>query len=270
MNIERFKDIINYSDKNRQSMELKVVDFYREIGMDANGTIRNMLQLVRPIFSDKGYIIVELPFKDPEIGALCYKGDSIGYVFLNTSLPRVNVNFALCHEVYHVFYQESGLEHKIELYINEQYYEHEEELAANLFAGMVLMPEQNFKFMFDKFLREQKISDTTVSVLAKLMNYFEVPYMAVLIRCYELRLLEAGDTLKELLNLTKENLKEEFLKLWLEEEILEPSKKDDFSKFELFVKMLGETYVEEEYISKRAVDKALKNMNRLYQQIKGE
>ena len=141
--------------------------------MDKNGTIRNLLQLVRPIFSDKCYIIVELPFKDLEIGALCYKGDSIGYVFLNTLLPRVNVNFALCHEIYHVFYQESSMEHKIELYLNEQYYQHEEEFAANLFAGMVLMPENSFKYMFEKFIREQKSTDTMTSVLAKLMNYFE-------------------------------------------------------------------------------------------------
>jgi len=270
MNIERFKDIINYSDKNRQSMEQKVAAFYKEIGMDINETIRNLLQIVRPIFSDRDYIIVEMPFKDREIGALCYRGDSIGYIFLNTSLPRVNVNFALCHEVYHVFYQKSGLEHKIDLYLNEQYYEHEEELAANLFAGMVLMPEYNFKYMFDKFVREEKSSDNRISVLAKLMNYFEVPYMAVLIRCYELGLLESGNTLKELLNLTKENLKEVFSKLWLEEEILIPSKKDDFTKFELFVQLIGTKYVEEEYLSKRALDKALKNMNLLYQKIKEE
>lgn len=155
-------------------MEEKIFDFYRDVGMDMNNTICNFLQLVRPLFLANNYLILEIPFKDQEIGALCYKGDLMGYTFLNTSLPKVNVNFALCHEVYHVFCQESGFEHKVELYMNEQYYEHEEELAANLFTDMVLMPEHNFKFMFKKFENEEKVDDSIITVLAKLMNYFEV------------------------------------------------------------------------------------------------
>lgn len=270
MKIDRFRDIIDYSNKNRKYMEIKVADFYRDIGMDLNHTVRNLLQLVRTLFTVNNYIVIEIPFKDQEIGALCYRGDSVGYTFLNTSLPKVNVNFALCHEIYNVFYQDAEFEHKLELYMNEQYYEHEEELAANLFAGMVLMPEYNFKHMFSKFEKESKREDTTISVLAKLMNYYEVPYMAVLIRCYELNLLEAGETLKTLLDTDKEAIKKEFSRLWLEEDILYATKKDDFRKFEEYVRNTGAEYLKNEYISERTYRKALDNINTLYQQIKGE
>lgn len=270
MRIECFRDIIEYSNKNRKYMEEKVFDFYKDVGMDMNNTIRNFLQLVRTLFLANNYLVLEIPFKDQEIGALCYKGDSMGYTFLNTSLPKVNVNFALCHEVYHVFYQESGFEHKVELYMNEQYYEHEEELAANLFAGMVLMPEHNFKYMFNKFENEAKEDDSIISVLAKLMNYFEVPYTAVLIRCYELKLLEAGDLLKDLLSVEKELIKKEFSRLWLEEDILQATKKDDFEKFAAVIQTRGAEYLESGYINERTYRKALSNINSLYQQIKGE
>lgn len=270
MRIERFRDIIEYSNKNRSYMKEKVLDFYRDIGMDMNNTIRNFLQLVRPLFLENNYLVIEIPFKDQEIGALCYKGDSMGYTFLNTSLSKVNVNFALCHEVYHVFYQESGFQHKVELYMNEQYYEHEEELAANLFASMVLMPEQNFKYMFTKFENETKADDSIITVLAKLMNYFEVPYMATLIRCYELELLEAGELLKDLLKVNKEIIKKEFSRLWLEEDILQATKKDDFEKFVAVIQYRGVNYLEKGYINERTYRKALSNINSLYRQIKGE
>ena len=270
MRIERFRGIIEYSHKNKANMERKVYYFYRDIGMDMDHTIRNFLQLVRPLFFANNYLVVEMPFKDKEIGALCYKSDFMGYTFLNTSLPKVNMNFALCHEIYHAFYQKSSFEHQVELYMNEQYYGHEEELAANLFAGMVLMPEHHFKYMFQKFRKELGTEDEIIAVLAKLMSYFEVPYMAALIRCYELKLLESGDLLKELLYVDKDRIKKEFSELWLQEDILQATKKDDFEKFVAHIQYKGLKYLENGYINERTLRKALSNMNTLYRKIKGD
>ena len=267
MHIERFKDIIRHSYEQRKQMAAYVAAFYKDIHMDMNETIRNVYQVARPLFEANNYWVVEMPFKDKEIGALCYKGDSIGYLFLNSSLPKVNMNFALCHEIYHVFYQESALEHKVELYMNEQYYEHEEELAANLFAGMVLMPEHSFRYMFNRFFYESK-EGTTIDILLKLMNYFEAPYMAVLIRCYELELLKAGDLLKELLDVDKEFVKDEFAKLWLEEDLLQPTKKDTFQQFLRILYYYGELYLKKDYINERTYKKAIKNVVELYKQLK--
>lgn len=270
MKIERFKEIIRYSNENRKYMEEKVFRFYRDIGMDMDHAMRNFLQMVRPLFLANNYLIIEMPLKDREIGALCYKGDSLGYTFLNTSLPKVNVNFALCHEVYHVFYQEEEFEHKVELYLNEQYYEHEAELAANLFAGMVLMPEYGFEFMFNKFKSYLKGKDSLLTVLVQLMNYFEVPYMAVLIRCYELNLLEDGALLKELLAVDREQIRGEFSRLWLDEELLQATGKDDFERLLSVIRNRGERYLEGGYINQKTYEKALKNIKMLYEQIRGE
>ena len=267
MDIIRLKKIVEYSECNRERIYAKVQDFYKRIGMDGAKELHNIVQLVRPMFQKEGYIFVELPFKDEEIGAVCYKGEGFGYAFLNTSLPEVNVNFALCHEIYHLLYQEGGFKKIVELYMNEHYHEQEEELAANLFAGMLLMPEDSFRFMFNKFTREVEDS---LSVLVLLMSYFEVPYMAALVRCYELKLLESGETLAKLMNANREDIRNEFTKMWLDERILTATKKDDYKKLELYVSYLGYIYLRDGYINKRTLEKALKNMRSIYMTIKGE
>lgn len=270
MNINRFKDIIEYSDAHSKEMEVKVRDLYSYLGMDNDKEVLNLMQLVRPLFKDKGYLLIEMPFSDKEIGALCYKGDSLGYSFLNTSLPKVNVNFALCHEIYHLFYQETQFRTKIELYINEYYYQHKEEFSANLFAALLLMPDQSYRLMYRKFQSESRDGDKDYTILVKLMNYFQVPYMASLIRCYQLRLLESGSMLETLIKADSKMIREEFTRLWLDESILDATKKDDYKRLEAMVMAAGERYMEEEYLNDRTLKKVIKNMRHLYIKIKGD
>lgn len=270
MEMTRLKKIIEYSESHGSDIEAKVREFYLRIGMENAATFCNAIQIIRPLFLEQNFVIVELPFSDKEIGALCYKGDAMGYTFLNTSLPKANVNFALCHEIYHLFYHRIGSGKKIELYLNEHYYEHEEEFAANLFAGMLLMPEQSYRFMYQKFCSEATQRDNQLSILVKLMSYFKVPYMAALIRCYELKLMDSGRTLEKMLHISREEVRQEFSRLWLDEDILQPTKKDDFNKFEMLVKYVGEEYCEGGYLKKNEVEKALRNMKALYKKIREE
>ncbi len=269
MNINRFKQIIEYSAVNRQDMLSRVKDYYMRIGMDSDRELLNLMQVARPLLEKNGYIIIELPFADKEIGALCYKGDSVKYMFLNTTLPKVNVNFALCHEIYHVFYQKTDFKKKVEL-LNEHYYEDEEEFAANLFAGMLLMPENSYKLMFNKFKKEEKENVNNRSVLVRLMSYFEVPYMAALIRAYELNLLDSGKVLEELIMVDSDTIADDFYRLWLDDTILKSTKKDDYQKFEEYVIGIGKQYMKEEYLNERTIEQVLRNMRTLYNKIKGE
>ena len=173
--------------------------FYSQMNMDYERELPDLMLMVRPLLNKKNYLVIEMPFKDKEIGALCYKSDFFGYTFLNSALPKVNVNFALGHEIYHIFYQQESFKKKIELYMNEHYFRYDEELSANLFAGILLMPDPSFQLVFRKFQNEKDGRDTEVTLIAKLMSVFEVPYMAVVIRCYELGLLPDGDLLEQLL-----------------------------------------------------------------------
>lgn len=269
MDITRFKQIINYSSKNRDHIEAKVRDFYLYSKMNIDTELLNLMQIVRPLFRQKGYLIIEIPFADKEIGGLCYRGDVLGYTVLNSSLPKVNVRFALAHEIYHIFYQEKKYDVRVDL-LNEHYYEYEEEFAANLFAGMLLMPEKSFKYMYQKFKDEPQEENDKISIIAKLMNYFQVPYMATLIRCYELELLEDGEILKKLIQVDNNEIRNCFAKLWLDDDILNATNKDDYCKLEELVKTIGERWLKEGYINERTLRKVLQNMKILYSKIRGD
>ena len=186
---------------------------------------------------------------------------------LNTSLPKVNSNFAICHELYHVFYQRSEFRTKVE-FANNHYYEYEEESAANLFAGMLLMPEASFRFMYNKFKTESENDEK--DTIIRLMNYYQVPYMAVLIRCYELRLTDCDSISEELLKVEKEDIRRRFNELWLDDSILDATKKDDYIHIEKVVERIGNECIRDSYLNKRTLEKVLRNMRNLYSDIKGD
>lgn len=266
MDIERLRKIMEYSNSHRDEIALKVRKFYAFSDMSSDTEVINIMQIARSAFQKKGYLIFEMPLSDKEIGALCYKGDALGYIMLNSSLPRVNINFAVCHELYHVFYQENEFGSKVEFAIDKYY--GEEELVANLFAGMLLMPEVSFRSMYKKFKGESE--NREMHILIRLMNYYQVPYMAVLIRCIELNLLNSDIYLDDLLNIDYQCIRSVFADLWLDESILDATKKDDYVRIQKLVNDLGNRYIENDYINKRTMQKVLRNMEKLYLEIKGE
>ena len=210
-----------------------------------------------------------MPFADDEIGALCYRGDGLGYVVVNTSLPRVNANFALAHEIYHVFFGNDEFVSKVE-FADDHYYEHEEEYAANLFAGMLLMPEAGFRRMYSKFKSETDGDEVEVDTIIKLMSYYQVPYMAVLVRCFELNLLDGNAIPARMLNIDRDQIRKKLADLWLDESIMDASGKDDYSHIAMAVQSFGKKYIEDGYLNERTVKKVLQNMSELYSKIKGE
>lgn len=267
MNVERLRKIIVYSDKNREEIYSMVKRFCAYARIEYDSDLLNILQIVRSSFQKKGYFVFEMPFADDEIGALCYRGDGLGYVVVNTSLPRVNVNFAIAHEIYHVFFGENEFVSKVE-FADDDYYEHEEEYAANLFAGMLLMPEVSFQRMHSKFKEES--CGNEIDTIIRLMSYYQVPYMAVIIRCLELELIEGNALPEQLFNFDRAKVRQKMADLWLDESVMDASNKDDYSHIEAVVERLGKKYIEDEYINERTLKKVLQNMRVLYTKIKGE
>ena len=267
MNVERLLKIISYSESDREEIDSKVKRFCSFAGIEYDSDLLNILQIVRSSFQKKGYLVFEIPFSDDEIGALCYRGDGLGYVVLNTSLPKVNVNFAIAHEIYHVFFGSEEFVSKVE-FVDDHYYEHEEEYAANLFAGMLLMPEVSFRRMYSKFKDES--DGDGIGTIVRLISYYQVPYMAVLIRCLELGLIVGNAELDELFSIDRAQVKQQLTELWLDESIMEPSLRDDYIHIEALVGRFGRKFIEDKYINERTVSKALENMRELYAKIKGE
>ena len=162
MNIERLRKIIAYSDKNHDEIYSMIKRFCSFAGIEYDSDLLNVLQIVRSSFQKKGFLVLEIPFADDEIGALCYKGDGLGYVLINTSLPKVNTNFAIAHEIYHVFWGENEFVSKVE-FSDDHYYEYEEEYAAKEWAQMLEPLDNKYRLVILLYYMEgfniREISD---------------------------------------------------------------------------------------------------------------
>lgn len=269
MRFDKFQTIVKFNNENQENIASRVRDFYFKMGMNYEKDLLNIMTVVRPVLRKKDYLVLEIPFQDREIGAICYKGDGSGYMILNSGLAKVNENFALAHEIFHIFYQDKLLGRKIELYMSEHYLEDREEMNANLFAGILLMPTPSFREMFQKFTTEQSEGDSDITIFCKLMSYFEVPYMAALIRAYELELLPDGNKLEALLKADTAALQQEFFRLWLDDAILYPTRRDDYNRLRELIETVGNQYAEEEILNQSTVDKILRNISAIYEEIRG-
>ena len=94
--------------------------------------------------------------------------------------------------------------------------------------------------------------------------------MAVLIRCYELGLPDDDRISEELLNVEQDRVRERFNDLWLDDSILDATKKDDYIHIEAVVERFGNECIRDSYLNKRTLEKVLQNMRSLYSDIKGE
>ena len=267
MNLDRLRKIIAYSESNRDSIHTRVKNFCSFVSLETDSPVLNILQIARSAFEKKGYFVFEIPVEDYEIGALCYKRTGLGYVVLNTSLPRVNVNFAIAHEIYYVFFGNDEFVSKVEFF-DEHYYEREEEFEANIFAGILLLPESGFRRMYAKFKIESGTNE--FDTLIRLMSYFQVPYMAVLIRCLELNLFSYNSLPADLFNYDSKVIKQKMSELWLDDTIMNSSGKDDYRHIEELVESRGREFIQAGYITEHVLSKILENMRNLFIRIKGK
>jgi hypothetical protein len=122
--------------------------------------------------------------------------------------------------------------------------------------------------MYSKFKDESK--ENEVDTIIRLMSYYQVPYMSVLIRCLELELITGNTFSEQLINIDRAFIKQKLSELWLDESIMEASNNDDYSRLEIAVKRFGMEYIKDEYINERTLEKVIHNMRELHNKIKGE
>lgn len=272
MDAVKFEDIINHNIDNKEEIMTCVDRFYGLLGMDTGSEILNLTQVIGSLFLNNGFVAIQLPMKDKEIGALCFKGSyGKGYIFLNSSLPQYNVNFALCHEACHVCVNKDIDRNTAELYLDATYLDNKSERLANQFAGVIMMPERNFRRMYEKFISEidqDRDATAKVVVICKLMNYFKAPYMAVLIRLRELGLINKSDELISLLKVTPDDVQEIYGQYWLDTDALAPTFRDDYPRLKELVTAVGKDNLDKEIMYESDFIETINNLDELYQQIK--
>ncbi|SFG95699.1 ImmA/IrrE family metallo-endopeptidase [Sporolactobacillus nakayamae] len=150
----------------------------------------NRIDGAKKWIKENGFMI-EAPINDTSLGGFVFfRGESTKNIcFINTNQPRVYQNFVLFHELYHflTFGRHTdtvrvlgGRIHFLKTDIDIE----NEERRADYFASLMLLPENDVEEFYSSLASESK-EDTIYYT----MYHFQAPYKAVLIRLYELRLI---------------------------------------------------------------------------------
>lgn len=272
--------ILEFNKGHNKEIHDACMQFY-EIGCSRELSVISDIQaLAKILLENRGYQFLHIPMKNKEIGAFQLKLNEDNYLVLNSSKSVANNNFAVAHELYHVLIQEQDKTDSAEVYM-DSYEDNVNEMMANSFAGNILMPQRDFMWTFEMIRNgmarscEENFEQIHVFDLVTifgLMNYYKTTYMSVVIRGYELGLLDVKD----------ESLMKFFLKLNDEEEqreyfgrlgkrfgysIMEPTHADDFQKLFEEAKEMGRKNLDRGAITKEDLEYRLEGLEKAYSAI---
>jgi len=152
--------------------------------------------IFRIIENMEGIDLLLFPVKDDDLcGFICeYKGEI--FIYINTYLTLAKQIFSAAHEIYHFINngQKELLHRKIIEDTEEEKLEIEES-KANLFAALLLVPEDSLKSELD-LLNVKTAEDINILKLIKLMDTFAVPYKTIVLRLFEIELMDEKETEK--------------------------------------------------------------------------
>ena len=146
--------------------------------------------------------IIRIPIEDDELWAFTLvKYDTI-FVCVNAKLPLNKQIFAMAHELYHIYCyieKNSSLVLDGNMVLQTEIMDNDgkcrEDLEANAFAGLLLMPKDFLISQMDIY----DINGATITVddVIKLMDIFAIPYRAVVLRLIESEIISPsyGDKL---------------------------------------------------------------------------
>lgn len=158
-----------------------------------NSIIKDNIFAAIQNYARKKEIVLELlryPIHDDELWALTFLKQDTIFVCVNTALPLCKQFFAMAHELYHIY---CFVENADQSYIKngsmldsatgDETGRTQEDLEANAFAGLLLMPDQ---LLHEQILLYGLDKDlVTVDSVLMLMDMFAMPYKAVVLRLFE-------------------------------------------------------------------------------------
>lgn len=261
MKFKRFKDIIIKNRRIEKSVKEILQFFYDRVQW--NGDIP---KIMKEISKELDVFIIQIPMNDSDFGAIFLNTGHRKYLLLNSNQPRNKMYFSFCHDIYHILNgTPEYINEKREVHFNQEYTCNDNENKANLFAANLLMPEVEFKKMYRLYRKDN--ADISLIVI-KLMNYFNAPFVAVLIRLYELDILKETENIEDLLSYDDEVIEKLFDELWIEKGILEPSLKDEMPFVKDMLEKEGRDLIEKHLISEYNFKYIMENLEKLYYEIR--
>ena len=139
--------------------------------------------------------ILRYPFKDDELWAFTFIKKGTIFLCVNSDLPVCKQIFAMAHELYHIHCYAEDINTNtitggslLDSRTADEEATSQEDLEANAFAGLLLMPDASVIELFKMFgLSEEKLDVDGVIIL---MDIFALPYKAVILRLGESGIIE--------------------------------------------------------------------------------
>lgn len=207
---------------------------------------------------------LRFPINDQELCACTFIRGGRIFVMLNSGIPMSKQIFAAAHELYHIrcFLEEDDTElvrsgSILNASIIEKGSTEEEELEANAFAGLLLVPID----ALEQQIRIYQIDKTAIEIddILTLMDIFAVPYKAMVLRLLEEQLI-SDIYAREMIDIPFDKIRREM-------EITDKAKRWDMipsgcEKFGSLLKNLS-TNTEQEALPKSRLKEDWKKLDRI-------
>ena len=136
--------------------------------------------------------ILRYPFHDSKLWACTFLKKGTIFVCINSELPQNKQVFAAAHELYHIYCYVEDVDQNIirsgsvlDSKTVDESANTQEDIEANAFAALLLMPDRLLNEQIDLYGIPK--DNVTVDDILALMDFFGIPYKAVVLRLYESR-----------------------------------------------------------------------------------
>jgi Zn-dependent peptidase ImmA (M78 family) len=182
-----------YEKQNRKFEKINEQSKAFAVNYCGNTIIRDSIFGIVSNYARKRELSLEVlryPFKDNELWAFTFIKKGTIFLCVNSDLPLCKQIFATAHELYHIHCYAEDINTSTIMggsLLDSRTFDKEavsqEDLEANAFAGLLLMPDSSLIEQFKIFgLSGEKIAVDDVLIL---MDIFALPYKAVILRLVE-------------------------------------------------------------------------------------
>ena len=193
-------DQILFSKQNKRFQDVEKIAQTVSLLYSGNPMIRDSIFSVVTNYARKNEIPIEIlryPFHDDELWAFTFLKKGTIFICINSGLSLCKQIFATAHELYHIYCFGEDMDQNtirngslLKRETVDDAAGDQEELEANAFAGLILMPTKAMRDQLEMLgINEKHISLDDILVL---MDIFAIPYKACVLRLYECGVLSAA------------------------------------------------------------------------------
>ena len=193
-------DQILFTRQEKRFRQIEDIARYVSSAYSGNYIIREGIFSVAKNYARKNDIPLEImryPFHDNELWAFTFLKEGIIFVCVNSGLSVCKQIFATAHELYHIYCFGEDMDQNmiragsllkegtVDVGTEEQ-----EDLEANAFAGLLLMPAESVRSQMDLMgiIPHRIVLDDVLTM----MDIYGMPYKACVLRLFECNVLSAA------------------------------------------------------------------------------